>query len=251
MGTLEGRPCGADSVNGAAALRARDLSRAYGSGLIEVLLVGDVALHLEGIAVLLARDERLHVGPPATPADPLDRAADVVVVDTPGPEVLESLRLAARDGASIVLLGVPDDEFDAIAFAESGVLGFVEHSASLDDLVTCIVTVAHGQASFPPRIATALLRRVASLASRRALPDAASLTGRERQIVQLIAKGLSNKEIAARLCIEVATVKNHVHNILEKLQVRRRADAVTRLRVVEGMGGSPQPEVSATRSTAR
>jgi ATP/maltotriose-dependent transcriptional regulator MalT len=68
-----------------------------------------------------------------------------------------------------------------------------------------------------------------------------ALTARERQIVQLIAQGLSNKEIGSQLFIEVATVKNHVHNILEKLQVTRRGEAVARLRLVEGEAAAPPP----------
>ena len=62
------------------------------------------------------------------------------------------------------------------------------------------------------------------------MTDDADLTRRERQIVGLIDQGLSNKEIASRLCIELPTVKNHVHNILEKLHVRRRGEAVARIR---------------------
>jgi DNA-binding NarL/FixJ family response regulator len=77
--------------------------------------------------------------------------------------------------------------------------------------------------------------------------DAAALTVRESQVAGLIAEGLSNKEIATRLCIEVATVKNHVHNILEKLGVKRRFDAVARLRLVERDG--PEPALAEARST--
>ena len=79
-----------------------------------------------------------------------------------------------------------------------------------------------------------------------------SLTVRERQVVQLIAEGLSNKEIATRLGIEVATVKNHVHNILEKLDVNRRSDAVARLRVVESADEMPTSlELARARSRPR
>jgi DNA-binding NarL/FixJ family response regulator len=82
-----------------------------------------------------------------------------------------------------------------------------------------------------PRLAATLLRRVAVLAADRAQPRVeARLTARELEIVELIDEGLSNKEIASRLCIEVPTVKNHVHNILEKLDVRGRAEAAARVR---------------------
>jgi DNA-binding NarL/FixJ family response regulator len=82
-------------------------------------------------------------------------------------------------------------------------------------------------------VATTLLRRIAAPAPRPAPRlETTALTAREQQIVELIAEGLSNKEIGRRLYIEVATVKNHVHNILEKLQVSRRGEAVARLRLV-------------------
>src|SRR5439155_827652 len=103
--------------------------------------------------------------------------------------------------------------------------------ASIDDLVTVIESVARGEAICSPRVAAGLLRRVAALAAGHGgdLPRA-QLTNREREIVRLIDNGLSNKEIARALGIEVATVKNHVHNILEKLQVHRRGEAAARVR---------------------
>jgi DNA-binding NarL/FixJ family response regulator len=211
--------------------------------VIRVVLVADVRLHREGVAALLAGDKRLRVTALARPAAdlaPWSNPPDVVIVDASADGGTESIRqITSAVRQPIVALGVPDEEQDVIAFAESGVLGFVEREASVEELVASVVSAARGEASFPPRIATTLLRRVSALAAPRRPADAAGLTGRERQIVQLIAQGLSNKEIATRLCIEVATVKNHVHNILEKLQVSRRSDAVARLRVIEGGGSEP------------
>jgi DNA-binding NarL/FixJ family response regulator len=206
--------------------------------VIRLLVLGDVRLHREGLAALFEGDGRVAVTAVASTTDDLSAVAesvDVVVVDSATYDEPEQIRaVAAALWQPIVALGVPTDERRVIAFAEAGVLGFVERNASLDELVASIVCAAEGQASFPPPIATTLLRRVTRLTSERVSPDAAGLTARERQIVEIIAEGLSNKEIAARLSIEVATVKNHVHNILEKLQVSRRSEAVTRLRLVEG-----------------
>ena len=205
--------------------------------VIRVVLFGAVRLNREGLAALLRRDGRLHVAAAAAAADELaGRAAvcDAIVVDTATHDAPMSLRRVVGDAeAPIVALGVPEDEQDVIAFAELGVVGFVERDASLDELVASVVSAARGEASFPPRVATTLLRRVSRLAARQRSADAAALTMRERQVVELIAEGLSNKEIAARLCIEVATVKNHVHNILDKLQVSRRSEAVEHLRIIE------------------
>jgi two-component system, NarL family, nitrate/nitrite response regulator NarL len=200
-------------------------------------------MHREGIAALLAGDERLDVTTLARSVDGLRRSAtptDVVVVDTSLDDAAERIRQMASETATpIVALGVPDDEQTVVAFAESGVLGFVEREAPVAEVISSVLSAARREASFPPRVATTLLHRISSSAARRASGDAAALTMRERQIVQLIAEGLSNKEIATRLYIEVATVKNHVHNILEKLQVSRRTDAVARLRLIEGGGPGP------------
>jgi two-component system nitrate/nitrite response regulator NarL len=206
-------------------------------GVIWVRLVGDVLLHREGLAALLAQDGRLRVAAVDGCAQP-DAAtapADVIVLDAAASEGYEWTRRAVAGATEpIVAFSVPDDERDVLAMAESGVIGFVERDASLDELVASVLSAARGEASFPPRIATTLLRRVSSLGAGRPSPAEPALTVREHQIVELIADALSNKEIATRLGIEVATVKNHVHNILEKLQVSRRTEAVARLRVVEG-----------------
>jgi two-component system nitrate/nitrite response regulator NarL len=227
--------------------------------VIRVLLIGGTRVCRQGLASLLARDGRLQVTEhvPRVDCTAGPRApVDVIVVETGAHETADALPYAIGDAdAPVVVLGAPEDEGQVIALAELGVLGFVEREASLDELVASVVGAARGEASFPARIATTLLRRVSSGGTRPRSPDVSSLTVRERQVVQLIAEGLSNKEIAARLVIEVATVKNHVHNILEKLEVNRRSDAVARLRVVESADEMPAPlelvrARSRTRSTA-
>jgi len=203
---------------------------------IGVLLVGEVPLRLEGLAALLARDGRLRVAGVASVDNPGARTAraDVIVVDDAARHGAESMRHLVGDAQGpIVVLDAPEDERQVIELAQSGVIGFTERDASIDDLVQSVVSAARGDASLPPRIATALLRRVTRGAAQPVVAGAGTLTVREREIVELIAESLSNKEIAARLCIELATVKNHVHNILDKLQVSRRSEAVARLRLVE------------------
>jgi two-component system nitrate/nitrite response regulator NarL len=102
---------------------------------------------------------------------------------------------------------------------------------SIVDLVAAIDGVARGELRCSPQMAGALARRVADLAVRAGRPaPPVQLTGRQLEIVGLIAAGLSNKEIARRLCIEVPTVKNHLHTIFEKLDVHRRGEAVARAR---------------------
>ena len=224
--------------------------------VIRIAVLGEVRLNREGLAVLLQQDRRLRVAGSSSSADGLSdrgRSADVLVVDTAQHDGATSIeRIIGSAETPVVVLGTPEHERDVVALAELGVMGFVERDASLEELIATIIRVATGEASLPPRIATMLLRRVSSPAPPRSIRGFSSLTGRERQIVQLIAEGLSNKEIATKLYIEVATVKNHVHNILEKLQVSKRSDAVERLRLIEG--GASQPAAagaSIPRTTTR
>ena len=137
--------------------------------------------------------------------------------------------------ARVFAITVPNSESGVVACAELGVAGFVTTDASLTELVTALESVASGDLVCSPATAGALLRRVATLAHERPRDDRlALLTGREREVVCLIAEGLSNKQIAHRLYIELATVRNHVHNILGKLGVHRRAEAAALIRDREG-----------------
>ena len=167
---------------------------------------------------------------------------DVVVVDTATPDGLSTVRALARrcPGVRIVALGVPEHEPELIACAEAGISGYVNRDGSIDDLIAAIDSVARGEMLCSPRIAAALVRRVAALAGERSpVGTEARLTRREIEVARLIDEGLSNKEIAQRLCIELPTVKNHVHHILGKLDVRRRGEAAARLRTrLQGFPGA-------------
>lgn len=129
------------------------------------------------------------------------------------------------------MIGVPDKEEDILACIEQeGAAGYLLMNASLDDLLMSIDAVMKGEALCSPRIASLAFDRVSTLA--RQVDNVHSvnenrLTRRETEIVKLIDDGLSNKEIAVRLNIEVSTVKNHVHNILDKLQLRDRHSAAS------------------------
>jgi DNA-binding NarL/FixJ family response regulator len=140
--------------------------------------------------------------------------------------------------ACVIALSVEETDEELIACAEAGVAGFVRRDAAFDELTTTISSVVRGELPCSPQTAAILLRRIAQLAAeRRRVTVTARLTPREREIVRLIDDGLSNKEIAGRLHIELATVKNHVHNILEKLQVHGRLEAAAHLRGDATSGG--------------
>jgi len=157
---------------------------------------------------------------------------DVVLLDMALPVAAGAIAeiAALPDAPRIVAIARTDDESEVLACAEAGISGYVGSSDSVSSAVEAIESVSRGELLTTPRVAAVLLERVRMLAG--FTPEAAfhRLTPREREIAELLGDGHTNKEIARRLGIEPTTVKNHVHNILEKLQVHRRADAALRLR---------------------
>ena len=189
----------------------------------------------------MRRDDGLEVTAQVGPGDGIHAAAclaDVAVVDASSTAPEEMRRIVEEAGIPIVAVVPPDDEATVIALAQVGVMGFVEGEACLEELVAAIRSAAREEAALPPRVGTALLHHVSSPGSEPPLEGIAALTLREREVIRLVAAGLSNKEIGAWLSIELGTVKNHVHNILKKLQVNGRSEAVTRLGMSSGFGES-------------
>jgi two-component system nitrate/nitrite response regulator NarL len=189
--------------------------RAHQPRDISVLVMGGVVLHREGIARLLAEHHRIRVLGTATgSADGQRRIRelrpDVALVDLPL-EDLCGLALVMRDAEpelKLVALVACPAEGEVVARAVAGICGYATHQTSVDELVRVIEQAAGVPAPEPP-------------------PDSAwaVLTTREREILALAGEGLTNKEIARRLQIELPTVKSHMHNILEKLNVRTRTEA--------------------------
>jgi two-component system, NarL family, nitrate/nitrite response regulator NarL len=203
---------------------------------IRVFVVAGVRIHRDALGRLLeGRVGVIGTGPDAdafggsTP----DTWPDVVLVDTATVECPAAIRAVRRavPGAKVLALGVPESLDELLAYAEAGVSSYVTCEQSPDELVAAIESATRGEALCSPRVAAALLERLASLASEREPAEVTiPLTAREQEIIGLIDLGLSNKQIARELCIELATVKNHVHHILAKLNVTRRADAAARWR---------------------
>lgn len=200
---------------------------------INVVVWTPVRIYRDGLAFALARDER--IARVSAPVDTLTcqealvaLGPAVLVLDAAATEAPE-LAGAARDISSpVVVLGIVEREREVVAFAEVGVAAYVTLDDPLDVLLRTIQEVAGGDATCSPRIAGMLLRHVASLANQRDRDARRTvhLTRREVEILRLVGEGLSNKEIAARLSIELTTVKNHVHHILAKLGTGSRARAV-------------------------
>ena len=157
---------------------------------------------------------------------------DLVLLDVAAEERVPAIAalVAAIPDVRVVAFGVPATESDIIACAEAGIAACITREASFAELVATIERVGSGESLCSPQVAAVLLRRVATLAAERSGNPTASLTTREREILELIDEGLSNKQIAQRLCIELPTVKNHVHNLLEKLDVHSRYEAAALMR---------------------
>lgn len=210
---------------------------------IRVLVISAVCLYREGLAVLLARQRQIAaVATAADVAGGVDAARagtapDVVLLDSVGIDIgaaICSLREAVPE-AQVVALTVQNREQELLAAAEAGAVGFVTVDASIKELVATIESADRREALCSPSLAAALMRRLAARASERTDHEQTpALTSREREIVELIDEGLSNKQIAQQLRIELATVKNHVHNILGKLGVQRRGEAAALLRAQTG-----------------
>ena len=213
-----------------------------------VLVVDDTRLSREGLTSLLKGEPWIAALDTAEDlATTIERlrnfGPDVILLNmaTVGSLDIVGAVVGADSHACVVAIGVSGREDEVIALAEAGVAGYLLREGSRTDLVNTIQSVARGEILCPPQITAALLRRVASMAAeRRSLAARSHLTAREHQILRLIDQGLSNRQIGQHLGIEVRTVKNHVHNILEKLQVHRRGEAAARMRAVDPSGvGQP------------
>jgi len=157
---------------------------------------------------------------------------DIAIVDMATRQSLSVVRSLRRHRPvmRVVGFGVEEQEGEILACAEAGLAGYVPNDASLDDLVMRVESVHRGELLCTPRIAASLFRSLESNAhAATPRPEGLALSAREREVLRMIDRGLSNKEIAVLLHIEVSTVKNHVHNLLDKLHVTSRSEAAARL----------------------
>lgn len=205
---------------------------------IRVAICSDTRLYRDSLALSLGRVEHLMVvgrveSSISAMACVAETRPDVVLLDGATPERLTLPRLVAAAGipVKIVAFSITESEEEICDCAEAGVAGYISRNGSTEDLIAAIENAVRGEVVCSPRVAASLFRRLAMLAHDSGLSTpAATLTGREREIVALIDRGFSNKEIARQLRICTTTVKNHIHNILEKLSVRRRGEAAALLR---------------------
>jgi DNA-binding NarL/FixJ family response regulator len=202
--------------------------------MVRTLIAIDVPFYRDGLAQLLTHGAHAEVVGTLSGGDDIaahvtEKRPDVVLLDITAPGALRQLeRLRGlRPPPRIVALSVGHDADDVLSWAEAGINAYVTREASLDELVKVLHGAARDEAYCSPQIAAHLMRRLNALARKAPTPDSrmGNLTAREQQILALLAKGLSNKAIGRALGISDATAKNHVHNILDKMQLRRRSEA--------------------------
>ncbi len=215
-------------------------------GAVRVLLVDEHALFREGLGLALAGVDDIEVAGEASDGDDAFEQArrlrpDVVVIDVRMPDGSAAASMSrirsAVPGIKLLVLTGSADEDDLVESVRSGASGYLLKDVSVDEVADAVRAVAKGEAAVAPAMIAKLLVRFADLLRR--VPDDGQghLTARELDVLGLMVKGLSNREIGLELFISQNTVKNHVRNILEKLHVRSRTEAAalaTRDRLLAG-----------------
>jgi len=212
---------------------------------IRVLVADDNELFREGLISLLSESESITVvGQARDGCQAYDKVGilrpNVILMDVSMPcmdGVEATLKIKAEyPEVNIAILTVSEEEEDLFSAIRSGACSYLVKSIALEDLEAAIQTTAAGGAVVTPRLARKLLDEFSKLAKEpKAGPkETEHLTAREREVLELVAKGASNKEIASRLVIAESTAKVHLRNILEKLQLRNRQQAAA-LAVQEGV----------------
>jgi DNA-binding NarL/FixJ family response regulator len=204
---------------------------------LRVFILSNVRLLAEGLAQALQCDDKVvskcsfGTDFQESLATIADLEPELVLLDSAlqeGPDAVRRI-LGVEPRARVVVFGVSETSDNIIAWAQAGVSGYVPRTAALTDVATQLASIMHDEQACSARMAASLLRRLAQSANAEKdpgeKPPALALTAREMQIVELLAAGLSNKDIARRLNIGVATTKSHVHNLLAKLRVQRRGQA--------------------------
>jgi DNA-binding NarL/FixJ family response regulator len=207
---------------------------------IRTMIVDDHALFRRGLEMVLDEEPDIElVGQASDGAEAVEKAAeslpDVVLMDirmprSSGIEACRAMKEAAPS-AKIVILTISDEEEDLFEAIRAGASGYLLKDIPLDEVADTVRAVYGGQSLINPSMAGKLLTEFATLARRddeervQEVP-APRLTEREMQVLKLIARGMNNRDIAKELFISENTVKNHVRNILEKLQIHSRMEAV-------------------------
>lgn len=236
---------------------------------LRILIVSDVRVVREGLNSVLSRQDGVNVVGTVDLLHAKDHSVqlrpEVVLLDAGRQGGVEFVRdlVTSAPHCKIVAFGVRETGDDILALAAAGTAGYIRDSVKSGEVVSVLRQLLSDELTCSPQAAASLYRHVGALSQRNDSLQADNgacmhsvgtpanimppLSRRELQIAQLIDHGLTNKEIGRQLGIEAATVKNHIHNICEKLNVHRRGEATAKIRAMTG-GPELTPERLATQS---
>jgi DNA-binding NarL/FixJ family response regulator len=218
---------------------------------ISLVLIDDNRLLREGLAAMIHTQPGFKVLVASADVDEAlakarEAKPNVILLDF-GLEDHDSLSLTATvhaevPGARVIVMGLLAVQEDVANYVRAGASGFIMKDASFEDFFATIRAVAGGAEVLPQALTNSLFTQIVRnvpTGNRTRVLEAVRLTNRERQVIELLGEGLSNKEIATRLHIAVHTVKSHVHNVLEKLALRSRLEVAA---FTHGGGAKKTPE---------
>ena len=220
---------------------------------LRVLVVSDVRIVQEGLCAVLGAHDEIEVVSSVDPRHAGEQSArlqpHVVLFDAARRESVEYVKdvITSAPGAKVVAFGVHETDEEILPLAAAGTAGYVRAWVASGDVVSVLGRVMRDELPCSARVAASLYREVATLSRRGAGRSGQGtavprVSRRELEVARLIDRGLTNKQIARALGIEPATVKNHVHNLCEKLSVHRRGAAAARLRAAwRGRGALTPP----------
>lgn len=214
---------------------------------INILLVNEIHLMGNVIAAALEDEPDINVVACVTNLDEAlkivqDKEVDVALISTRLPDH-GALKLTGAISelaptAKVLALGLTEEKKRVLRYVEAGAAGYILKDDSLDDLIENVRATVDDKVFVSPEIAAAMMERLSDLAQmfsdvENSVTDEAGLTSREIEVLELIGQGLTNQQISEQLVIEVGTVKNHVHSILEKLNVSSRGEAAAYLAFIK------------------
>ena len=214
---------------------------------INLLLVNETRLRGNVIAAALEGEPDINiVGCVISMEDAMkivrENEVDVALVSTRLPD-LGALKLTnaitdLKPSTKVLALGLTEEKQHVLRYVEAGATGYVLKDDSLEDLIETIRAAQDGKVFVSPQIAAAIMERLSGLARifsdvENNITNTTDLTARELEVLKLISEGRTNQQIAEQLVIEIGTVKNHVHNILDKLNVSSRREAAAYLALIK------------------
>jgi len=212
--------------------------------MIRILIVGHNMLICNVLTAVLEDEPDISIVGGVTTINDAIRLApesDVILVNVQmadgGAFKLMRAITAAGIPSKALVMGLAESKNQIIQYTQAGAAGYVLKNESIDDLLGRVRDIYNGQVKVSPQIASALMSRLNEFARmlqrvKTNVPETAELTTREMEVLDLIGQGLTNQEIANRLVIELGTVKNHVHNILQKMEASTRQEAATKWMIV-------------------